>query len=131
MAKIIGQNGAYKGVLESLRTVDLSVECLEELTNLQFSLTQKFAMVHEIGLAEYILETNRLESELLALEEEMQAVFAEKEAHIRLEIDRLSENLQVCRDRSKELGGFFSIITSFGRLRSWWNFLREIQIFTK
>lgn len=125
MAKVVGQSGAYKGVLAALSRVKLSINSLDELAKLQSSIIQFMRTAQANALAEFESEATRLQTRLKEAEEVMQTSLAEGTQKYEQERQIIQSTIDRIQADRNDFGSLLSNLFPLSRLFSWWRLYRQ------
>jgi len=119
MAKIIGQSGAYRGVLEALARVGLSVNALDEVFALRSTLTASRETTHATAAAEHEVRTKQLREEYTVAEQTMRQILAENDVIYAQNKGPILVELQAATANSMAVGSFLSNLIPPTRIGIW------------
>ncbi len=119
MAKILGQSGAYKGVLEALARVNLSINSLSELTTLKASLTDYLKVSEKNATVQFEAAVLELKKAWHEAEANSQQAAVEIKISHKQEENEIESLIITLKDQRLALGPLTKNLYPFSRLYKW------------
>jgi len=128
LSEVLGESGAYKGVVETLAQVSLSIASLDDIPILRSEMDARLEFAKVRAAADFEAETVRLGSRLDQAEVQMQASVAKGHTRFQQELDSTQAGLAGLRAEVEALGSLFHNLFPPKRLLNWCR--KRMQIYS-